>query len=295
MSEQVGIIGGGALGTLLMARFAAAGLDVRAVVRSAPRRDTLAQQLPSVATAADCSVLRDARLAFLCVKAYDTGAVASALADAGLRDLAICSLQNGWGNLEILAERLPEAPLLAGATSIGAYLDALGALHESTEGSTVIAPWRPADAPWAERAVALLRQAGLGAETRPDARAVLFRKLLLNSAVNPVTALAIRPNGALLDEPALLRIAERAALEAARVGWRLNLLPRGFDPAGALRAILSETRGNRSSMMEDLARGRRTEIEEIEGAVVRLAGEAGEAVPVQRALLTLVRAAEGRT
>jgi 2-dehydropantoate 2-reductase len=45
-------------------------------------------------------------------------------------------------------------------------------------------------------------------------------------------------------------------------------------------------------MMEDLARGRRTEIEEIEGAVVRLAGEVGEAVPVQRALLTLVRAAE---
>lgn len=292
MPDKVGIVGGGALGTFLMARFAAARLDVRAVVRSPARRAVLARQFPTVATDPDASSLRDVHLAFLCVKAYDTIAVAGMLASAGLRDVAICSLQNGWGNLEVLAEKLPESPLLAGATSVGVYLNEQGALHESAEGSTVIAPWRPADAPWAERAAALLRRAGLTADARPAARAVLFRKLLLNSAVNPVTALAMRSNGALLDEPVLLRIAERAALEAARVGWRLNLLPHEFDPALALRSILSETRGNRSSMMEDLARGRRTEIEEIEGAVVRLAGEVGEAVPVQRALLTLVRAAE---
>jgi 2-dehydropantoate 2-reductase len=211
-----------------------------------------------------------------------------------VRDLPICSLQNGWGNLQILAGRIPESRLLAGATSIGAYLDDAGCLHESADGLTVIAPWRPADASTAERAVAFLRRAGLRAESRPDALAVVFRKLLLNSAVNPVTALANRPNRALLDEPALFRIAERAALEAARVGWRLNLLPRDFDAGGALRAILSETRGNRSSMLEDLTRGRRTEIEEIAGAMVGLAAKTGEVVPVQRALLALVRAAEGR-
>jgi 2-dehydropantoate 2-reductase len=62
----------------------------------------------------------------------------------------------------------------------------------------------------------------------------------------------------------------------------------------ALRAILRETAGNLSSMREDLSRGRRTEIEEITGAIVRLAERAGQPVPVQNALLTLVRAAERR-
>ena len=67
-----------------------------------------------------------------------------------------------------------------------------------------------------------------------------------------------------------------------------------FDPEESLRAILKETGENSSSMKEDLARGRRTEIEEITGAIVRQAGSLGEPVPIQTSLLTLIRAAEHR-
>ena len=262
MAETIGIVGGGALGTLLASRLLAARADVRVVVRSASRHAALIRDYPTLAAGPDSELLQGSEIVFLCVKAYYTEEVARSLSSLRLRDTAICSLQNGWSHMEFLATALPGLPLLAGATSMGAYLDEQGSLRSTEEGETYVAPWRDTDMRWAERAVAFMKRAGLSADTRPDARAVLWRKLVLNSAVNPVSALALCPNGTLLKERSLLRIAEHAALEAARVGWKMKVLDPNFDPAGALRSILQETAGNRSSMMEDLCRGRRTEIEE---------------------------------
>ena len=294
MADTIGIVGGGALGTLLTSRFLAAKADVRVVVRSPSRLERLKRDYPALRGGADAELLRGSDLVLLCVKAYDVPAVARSLAALDLRETAIASLQNGWGHMEILAAALPRLPLLAGATSLGAYLDERGSLHSDEDGRTLVAPWRPTDLPTAERAAEALRRAGLKADTCSDARAVLWRKLVLNSAVNPLTALARCTNGTLETEPALFAIAERAAQEAARVGWKLEVLEKGYDPVAALRSVLRETAGNRSSMLEDLGRGRRTEVEEITGAVVRLAGEVGESTPVQAALLTLIRAAERR-
>ena len=289
----IGIVGGGALGTLLASRFLSRGTDVRIVTRSGgSRHDDLRRAHPSVRLGHDFAALAGAEIVFLCVKAYHTEDVARSLASLRLPNVTVCSLQNGWGNLEALDDSLPSLPLLAGATSLGAYLDERGLLHATDHGTTLIAPWRPGDATAAERAAAVIQDAGLKAETRTDARAVLWRKLTLNSAVNPVTAIAHCTNGSLLHETALFEIARRAAREAAQVGERLGHLGSDFDPEEALRVILRDTAGNVSSMREDLGRGRRTEIEEITGAIVRLAGTVP--VPVQTALLTLVRAAEHR-
>jgi 2-dehydropantoate 2-reductase len=291
----IGIVGGGALGTLLASRFLARGADVRVVTRSSGSRHLeLKRDHPAVRLGHDFGALEGTELVFLCVKAYHTRDVARSLTSLHLDKVAICSLQNGWGNLDLLDQALPSLPLLAGATSLGAYLDDLGLLHATDRGTTVIAPWRPTDLPAAERAVAMIRDTGLLSEARPDARAVLWRKLVLNSAVNPITALAHCTNGALLQELSLFEIARRAAREACQVGESLELLDPDFDPEEALRAILRETAGNLSSMREDLARGRRTEVEEITGAIVSLGEKAGQPTPVQSALLTLVRAAERR-
>jgi len=295
VTESIGIVGGGALGTLLASRFLGQGADVRVVTRSGgSRHEALKRDHPSIRLDSGFGILDGADLVFLCVKAFHTKDVARSLASHHLRDASVCSLQNGWGNMEILDEALPRLPLLAGATSLGAYLDDRGLLHATERGTTIVAPWRSRDQAAAERASEALRATGLLAEARPDARPVLWRKLVLNSAVNPVTAIAHCANGAVLHEPALLEIARTAAREAARVGESLRILDVSYDPDEALRAILRETAGNLSSMREDLSRGRRTEIEEITGAIVRLASEASVPAPVQAALLTLVRAAEHR-
>jgi 2-dehydropantoate 2-reductase len=292
MAESIGIVGGGALGTLLMTRLSAGGADVRAVVRNRARVERLGRDLPHVTLSPDASGLTPASIVFLCIKAYDTEAAAGALAALPFPRTAVCSLQNGWGNLEALEAKLPGAPLLAGATTLGAYLDEAGTLHASEAGVTRIAPWSGTSPSRAEEAVGLLRAAGLAAEATDDARGILWRKLTLNAAVNPLTALAMRPNGSLLETPSLLRLAERAALEAALVGERLGCLPGPWDPLPALHALLAETRENRSSMAQDLARGRRTEVESIAGAAVVAGERLGVAVPVLRSLLHLVRAAE---
>ena len=234
--------------------------------------------------------LRPATLVFLCVKAFDTAGAAAEMVEFP-ESTAICSLQNGWGNLETLAART-RCPLIAGATSLGGYLDESGTLHASTGGATQFAPWEETEVRWAEYAATLFTSAGLRAETGRDARAILWQKLVLNAAVNPLSALSGRPNGAILDSGPLLRIAEAAAAEATRIGTRLGYLDPTFEPTVALQRLLEETKANRSSMAEDLIRMRRTEIDAIVRPIVFAAKEMGEPVPVLEGLWTLVRAAE---
>jgi 2-dehydropantoate 2-reductase len=295
LAGTIGIVGGGAMGTLLMTRLSAAGTDVRAVVRNGARIERLHRDLPRVKLVPDAAGLAPASLVFLCIKAYDTAAAAEALGAVDLSRAAVCSLQNGWGNLDVLEAALPRTALLAGATTLGAYLDDSGTLHASPAGLTRIAPWDATPAARAEDAAGVLRAAGLAVEVSDDARGLLWRKLTLNAAVNPLTAIAQCPNGALLREPGLLRLTERAALEAALVGERLGCLAGPWDPLPALRALLLETEANRSSMAQDLSRRRRTEVDAIAGAVVRAADDLGTPAPLLKALLVLVRAAESPT
>ena len=291
MAETIGVLGAGALGTLLATRLHRAGHTVHVYARSPARREALSQEGSQPLIEDRAEGLKPATLVFLCVKSYDTGTAARSIVEAGIAS-AICSLQNGWGNMEILEAALPRSPLIAGATSLGAYLDETGALHASARGPTRFAPWRNTEFRWAEYAATLFEGAGLTADASRDANGILWRKLALNAAVNPISALSGRPNGAILESGPLLRIAEAAAREAARVGVRAGYVEGGFDPIPLLKAVLEDTYANRSSMAEDLARGRRTEAEAIIGAVVRAARQVGEPVPVLEGIRALVLAAE---
>ena len=291
MAETIGVLGAGALGTLLATRLHRAGHTVHVHARSPARREALSQEGSQPLIEDRAEGLKPATLVFLCVKSYDTGTAARSIVEAGIAS-AICSLQNGWGNMEILEAALPRSPLIAGATSLGAYLDETGALHASARGPTRFASWRNTEFRWAEYAATLFEGAGLTADASRDANGILWRKLALNAAVNPISALSGRPNGAILESGPLLRIAEAAAREAARVGVRAGYVEGGFDPIPLLKAVLEDTYANRSSMAEDLSRGRRTEAEAIIGAVVRAARQVGEPVPVLEGIRALVLAAE---
>jgi 2-dehydropantoate 2-reductase len=289
MAETIGIVGAGPLGTLLALKLQRAGHAVTVLARSPGRMESLRRD--GLRAEPDPASLSGSTLAFLCVKAYDTAGAIPAL--RALEPVTgICSLQNGWGNLETLESALPGVPLIAGATALGAYFDETGTLHASTEGATTLAPWGATEYRWAEYAATLFESAGLSAGSARDARPVLWQKLVLNAAVNPVSALSGGRNGAILASGALRRVAEAAALEASRVGIELGHLEPGFDPIPALTRLLEETRENRSSMAQDLDRLRRTEVDAILGSIVRAAAERGERVPVLESLAALIRVAE---
>jgi len=257
-----------------------------ATVRADGLRITGVETLEAAPSATTDATGASADLAVVTVKAYDTTAAARTLA-TGDYD-AVCSLQNGMGNEDVLAEAV-DAPVVAGTATCGAELVGPGHVEWTGRGTITLGVWRPADdMALAERIATAFRAAGLDAAATTDVRRRLWEKLAVNAAINPVTALARVENGA-LRSGGLADLARTAAAETAAVA-RAD----GVDlPAEAVReavdAVVRETARNRSSMHRDVARERRTEIDAINGYVVDRAAARDTPVPVNRTLATLIR------
>ncbi|MEK7347668.1 MAG: ketopantoate reductase family protein [Candidatus Eisenbacteria bacterium] len=290
---RVGIVGAGALGTLLASCLSRAGIRVRVLLRSSGRAEACRREAPLAEPTDDPAALLPASFVFLCVKSYQTGDAARRIAPSLLETpTPVVSLQNGWGNLDLLEHALPGVPLVAGTTTLGAYWDEAGRVHASTGGITIFTAWTPGAEPDAAAAARLFTGAGLRAEIAANAREVLWRKLVLNVAVNPLTAIHAVVNGAVRDSPALYALACAAAREAVAVGAARGFLHAPYDPEPLLDALLHDTAGNRSSMAEDVARARPTEGDAILGAVRREGDAAGVPTPIATLLSERLAALE---
>ncbi|WP_251343846.1 ketopantoate reductase family protein [Haloplanus halophilus] len=291
---EILIFGAGSLGSLLGGLLAGAhdvtlvGRDPHiAAVRERGLRITGVEERDARPAATTDGRDASADLALVTVKAYDTEAAARALA-AGDVSVA-CSLQNGMGNEEVLATHL-DAPVLAGTTTCGARLAGPGHVEWLGRGSVTVGPWRPDDGVnAAERVVAAFRAAGVDAAVTTDARGLLWEKLAINAGINPVTALARVENGALAPPGDLFDLATAAGVEAARVARAAGASLSDSAVTEAIADVARDTARNRSSMHQDVAAGRRTEVDAINGYVVDRAAEEEESVPVNRTLATLIR------
>jgi 2-dehydropantoate 2-reductase len=139
----------------------------------------------------------------------------------------------------------------------------------------------------------LLGRAGLVVETVTDIRSVQWGKLVINAAINPITAILGIPNGELLQRPAARSLLQTTAREVAAVAVARGVHLPFPDPVIACEAVASQTAANYSSMLQDIRREAPTEIDFINGAVVRAGEKTGVATPVNRALTLLVRAMRG--
>ena len=287
------VFGAGSLGSLLGGLLARAH-DVTlvgrephvAAVRSDGLRITGVEALDVAPAATTDATGASADLALVTVKAYDTEVAARTLATGDYG--AVCSLQNGMGNEETLAGAV-DAPVLAGTATYGARLVDPGHVEWTGRGTITLGAWRPADdVATAERIAAAFRAADLDAEATPDVRRRLWEKLAVNAAINPVTALAGVENGALTADP-LADLARTAAVETARVARADGTDLDEETATAAVATVARETARNRSSMLQDVTRGRRTEIDAINGYVVGRAAATGESVPVNRTLAALIR------
>jgi 2-dehydropantoate 2-reductase len=290
---EILIFGAGSLGSLvggLLSRTHDVTLVGRPDHVAAVRADGLAvsgiERFAVRPTATTDGTDASADLALVTVKAHDTAVAADAL--AGGTCGAVCSLQNGMGNEDVLAERL-DAPVLAGTTTYGARLVEPGHVEWTGRGTVEVGPWRPRAADClADRVVAAFRTADVDAERMANVEDALWRKLAVNAAINPVTALARVENGALGSGP-LAALASAAATEAASVARAEGASLSDATAVAAVERVAERTAPNRSSMLADVAAGRRTEVDAIGGYVIDRAEERGVAVPVTRTLTGLVR------
>lgn len=278
------IVGAGALGLHFACRLAAVG-RVALITRSEARAAELRAGVRVGEThfqpqAFGPEALPQAEWVILLVKAGDTAAAARLA--LGLAPRGVVSLQNGLVEDILQAEC---APLLAGQgiTTEGAFRDASG-VTPAGSGETLLPPGF-------EAVAEALTRAGLRARVEEGIAAARLTKLLMNVAINPLAAIFRVRNGEVLDPPQ--RVLFDALVEEAWPVLRAAGLP--LDLAAARQRVIAAataTAANKASMLQDLLAGRRTEIDAITGALLRLAARQGRELPTHQAMYTLVKRLE---
>jgi 2-dehydropantoate 2-reductase len=297
VSDSVLIAGTGALACLFAARLARAGIAVTLL-------GTWPQGLEALQAGGVRLVEADGSEAAFPVRATDDPArclgagmalvlVKSWQTERAARQLAAClspeglalTLQNGLGNREALIQALGPERVALGVTTTGATLVGPGRVRSGGEGEISIGA-HPRLAP----VVDVLRRAGFVVNIVAYSEALVWSKLVINAAINPLTALLRVPNGELLARPGARALMAAVAREAAAVADALGHRLTFADPVAAAEEVARRTARNTSSMLQDVQRGAPTEIDAICGAIVA-AGEAVE-VPVaaNRTLWLLVQA-----
>lgn len=239
----------------------------------------------------DLAAIGPVDVALILVKTPQTESAADDAARILAPDGLAVTLQNGLGNQAILARVLGMDRTTLGVTMSGAALDGPGVLRVGGEGNTFLAT-RPDIEPRVRDLAALFADAGLTVTVTHDIAALVWGKLVVNAAINPLTALLRVPNGALLSSSHARDLLRRAAQEVAAVAAAQDI-PLPFDNAAAYAEHVAHlTARNRSSMLQDVQRGARTEIDAINGAVIR-AGEAlAISTPANRFLYDMIKALE---
>jgi 2-dehydropantoate 2-reductase len=214
-------------------------------------------------------------------------------ADCAARILApsglAITLQNGLGNLEMIAEHVGEDRAVLGVTTQGGALDGPGVLRVGGTGTTYLTARDDMKA-----LADLFNRAGVSTESVPDVSTLAWGKLAVNAAINPLTALLHIRNGALLDSEHTRAIMADAAHEVAAVAAAQGImLP--FDAAARAEEVARLTGPNRSSMLQDVQRGALTEIEAICGAVMRQGAACSVPTPTNTMLYHLIKALEAQS
>lgn len=294
---QILIVGTGALASLFAWRLARAGHEpavfgtwqpgIAALrekgVRLADGRGST-QALP-LRVIEDPAEVRGAQQAIVLVKSWQTERAADQLRQCLAPDGLAVTLQNGLGNYEILEHALGRERVALGSTTTGATLLGPGLVKAAGEGTVSIQTH-----PRLGRLEAALRSSGFQVEVVQNAKALVWSKLVINSAINPLTALLRVPNGELLKRPAARSLMRSLAEETAAVARAEHIELHIDDPAGFAEDVARKTEANYSSMLQDVRRGAPTEIEAICGAITRAGQRAGIPTPVNEVCWRLVQA-----
>ncbi|MGV9673707.1 2-dehydropantoate 2-reductase [Nocardia sp. NPDC003482] len=317
MTFRVTVLGAGSVGLFVGGKLAAAGADVTFVGR--PRvlgaladtglrltdldggDDRVAPSAFHTATEPGSAAIAD--LVLVTVKSAQTAEAARQLAEVVRPDTVVVSLQNGIGHDSTIREILPSCVVLAGMIMFNVIQHEGGHVHRGTEGGLAVA-----DDPALRRFAPLFGRAGLALDRHADLRPVQWAKLLLNlnNAVNALSGRALREELSQRDYRRCLALAQAEALtvmQRARIRpARLTPLPPELmtrlltvpDPlfrrvSGRVLAIDPMAR---SSMADDLALGRKTEIAWLCGEIVNLGRMVGVPTPVNARLVALITAAE---
>jgi 2-dehydropantoate 2-reductase len=299
---KIAVIGAGAMGSILGARFAGGGHDTVLVDVVAPLVETInadgvtvvrgeEETTTSVPATTDPSSVGPVDLVVFFTKCYHTAAAAETARPLVGPDTVVASLQNGWGNGDVLASVYPREQIVVGVTYNSGLVQGPGRVVHPADQPTIVGSF--ADEATDETRPARLAQAiadgGLGVSIASPVRPEIWKKLILNAATLPTAALTGMHAGALTANSPMHDLVSETAREATAVARALGYDIDAQERIDTIHALLEKAGPSKGSMLQDFEAGRKTEIDVINGAVVRAADEHGVDVPLNRGFVQLVK------
>ena len=300
---RVTVVGCGAVGSLFAANLAqledvevwAFDLDrehVAAINARGLRLSGAAEVLGELRATTDAGELPASDFGIVATKCMHTAAAIDATAPAFAAG-AVCSVQNGVGNEEAIAKRVER--VIRGTTFPAGRVVEPGHVQWDVKGDTTIGPFEPSPAPMAEvgRLAEACTRAGLPTEAVADARGPQWRKLIFNAATNPIGALTGLTHGRVCEDPGLRRLVSQLVDEGKAVavaqGIELDADPEELIDHAARPDVAYD---HKASMLQDVEARRPTEIDYLNGGVVRFGREQGVPTPLNEAVTALIKGLE---
>jgi len=295
---RIAVMGAGAVGCYYGGMLARAGHAVTLIGRpdhvAAIERHGLRleaqtfDEFVALQASTEPAAVAGAQLVLFCVKSTDTASAASAIAPHLSADTLVLTLQNGVDNDIRLRESLPQE-VLAAVVYVATAMAGPGHVRHHGRGELAIGPSRRS-VPMAQALIG----AGVPTTISDNVRGALWAKLILNCAYNALSAITRLPYGQLVEQPGITETIAGLVAECRAVARADGIVVPG-DVDSAVRGIAASMAGQFSSTAQDLMRGKRTEIDHLNGYVVARGETRGVPTPLNGAMLALVRAMENRT
>ncbi|MGH2933897.1 MAG: ketopantoate reductase family protein [Gaiellaceae bacterium] len=296
---RVAVIGCGAVGSLFAANLAqlddvevwaydAFREHVEAINERGLRLSGAGDVVGRLRATADAAELPPCDFGIVATKAMHTDAAVAAVAHA-FHDGAVVSVQNGLGNEEAIAMHVPR--VIRGTTFPAGKLVEPGHVQWDVKGDTTFGPYKDVELPEVEILADACSRAGMPAKAVNDARGPQWRKVIFNAATNPVGALTGLTHGRVCERPDLRRLVSGLVDEgkavAAAQGIELDA-----DPEELIDHAAEVAYEHKASMLQDVEARRPTEVDYLNGGIVRFGREHGVPTPLNQAIWALVKGVE---
>jgi 2-dehydropantoate 2-reductase len=299
---RICVVGCGAVGSLFAAHLAKAGeaevwaYDVWNEHTDAMRANGLrlsgaADFTAQLNATSDPKSLPRCDYGIVATKAIHTGAAIAQVAHIFDENSAVCSVQNGVGNEEIIAEHVKR--VIRGTTFPAGHPIAPGHIGYDIAGDTWIGPFEPTSTPMAkvEELAGLMTRAGMNTIALTDARGAQWTKLIFNAATNPVGALTLLHHGAATRFAPTGQLFDDLIAEGEAVAKKLGIALHG-DPRALVQKGANAPGKHRASMLQDVIAKRQTEVDFMNGAIVQRGENIGVPTPLNRTMWELIKGLE---
>jgi len=299
---KVCIIGCGAVGSLFAAHLAQRGEaevwaydvwkdHIKAVRKNGLRLSGAADFTAQLNATSDPNELPRCDYGIVATKAIHTRGAIAQVARAFDENSAVCSVQNGVGNEEIIAEHVRY--VIRGTTFPAGHPIAAGHIGFDIKGDTWIGPFEPTHTPMSkvEELAALITRSGMNVIPLKDARGAQWTKLIFNAATNPVGALTLLHHRAATRYASTGQLSNDLIAEGERVAKALGIELHG-DPRALVQKGANAPGKHRASMLQDVLAKRQTEIDFMNGAIVEWGKKTGVPTPLNQALWELIKGLE---